>query len=309
MLPDDPAARAELALRAGLGAGGTANDLDRLIAMARVVVLEPGEALCEVGEAVDRVYQLEAGELHVQIADRELALAPTGMVGLVDLLQRRPHGCTVRAASASRLLEIPADDYLDLLEDSFQLTQQLIESWAIELVDDAMHGVLLAPLIEPGVLVQRRSSMDIELTAVDRIVLLGATAAFEGATMQALANLAASVRERRCVPDEVIIRTGDRREVLAILVRGTAVVELESGIPRRAADLLSHVHELADTARFDVIATAPALLLEIARDDLASCMEEHFELARSLLGYLAATRGKLNALAAAAGSTRPATWC
>lgn len=315
MPPEAPATgvHAELALRAGLGVEGSAAELDRLLAVARVVALEPGQLLCTAGAPLDCVWQLEDGELEIQIGNDTLRVASNGAVGLIDLLQRQAHSHSVRAISPARLLEIPADEYLELLEDSFDLTQRLIARWATELVEMVVaSGAADTVFAGDGSSLEtgHRFSMNLEIPTVERIILLGHVAAFRSATTQALANLAVAARERRFAASESITQPDTTRSTISVLVRGAVELELEGErVHRACTELLSHVHELTPRTQLGVLAASQVLVLEIDREDLVDCMEEHFDLAASLLGYLASIRGVLNARGAAAGTAEPCAWC
>jgi CRP-like cAMP-binding protein len=69
--------------------------------------------LLREGDAGDRAYLLESGELVADQGGREIGrVRPGGVVGEIALLHDAPRMATVRAVTVSRLLMIERDEFL-----------------------------------------------------------------------------------------------------------------------------------------------------------------------------------------------------
>jgi len=278
----------ELAVRAG-SLGLCAAQIGQLLGLAREVEFRPGDAMCVAGATTDHVYVLVDGE-----TDRGAAAGAT--LGVLDALTRRRCARTVTARTSIRALELHVDDYLGFLHDNIDVCQRMIDllatqlqAAALALPDPAAH-LGSAPAIPAPLL-------DGDLAIVDRVLLIRQVAAFQRAAVQALVSLAARAWVRRAAPGETIFAEGDPSEVVWMVARG-AVHLARAGSPlvlfRGAAELVTHLAELTVGPRtFTATAAAPSVLLGIHREDLLDRLEEHFELARSILAFLAEEQERL----------------
>jgi CRP-like cAMP-binding protein len=297
------AVEGEIALRAGT-AGVTAAQVGQLLAMAREVEFRPGEALCIAGAPTAHVYVVLEGEL-------DGAAGP--ILGLLDALMARRCTRTVSAATAVRALEVHVDDYLGFLEDDVELCQAMIADLAASL-----HRATLA-LPDPaaalrGVAEPPTAPLADEPTIVDRVLLLRRVPAFRRASVQALVELAARARTARLGAGEPLFAEGDRSEMVWMVARGRVHLSRRARAPadpawsragtglvvdRGPAELVSHLAELTVGPReFTAVAASAALVLGVHREDLLDRLDEDFELARSILAFLASERERIEALGA-----------
>ncbi len=284
----------ELALRAG-ASGATGAQIAQLAQMARVVAFATGEPLCAAGGASERLYLLMEGE--VELGPSRSSAGPGTLLGLLDaLLGRR---CT-RAATARtevRALEIHVDDYLAFLSDNIDLCQAMIADFA-----GALHRAVLAmpdaaALLAGGSGPPARMIRAGELAVIDRLQLLRRVPAFRRATVQALASLAAHAQVMPLAAGDELFAEGDPSDLVWIVARGRILLVRQEGtvrLHRGPGELVTHLAELAVGPRaFTATAATDSVLLRIHREDLLDRLEEHFELARSILGFLARERARL----------------
>ena len=147
----------------------------------------------------------------------------------------------------------------------------------------------------------RRSYAKLEMPLVERLIMMSHVPAFRGTSTQALANLAQSALEHRFEPGEVIARAGTATNLVSLLVEGTIELELPHGRARRTRrDFVAHLEELALGPRLTTaIAVTPAIVLQLERDDLIDRIEEHFDLATTLLAFVATEQDRVNDLISA----------
>jgi predicted MFS family arabinose efflux permease len=86
--------------------------LERVARGVEAVDVAAGETLFSAGDAGDRFYVVESGELVVELPTGEKVEGPGGFVGEIALLRDVPRTATVRARSDVHLLALPRGDFL-----------------------------------------------------------------------------------------------------------------------------------------------------------------------------------------------------
>jgi CRP-like cAMP-binding protein len=298
----------ELALRAGAGAA-TSAQIAQLAGLARVVAFASGEPLCTAGATTDRLYLVMEGEVELPSSGAPSWHATPGtLLGVLDALMDRRCARTAIARTDVRALEIHVDDYLAFLSDNVDLCLAMIAELAA-----GLHRAMLG-LRDPTVLFDGAGGPPARLTkggglaVVDRLLLLQRVPAFRRATVQALASLAARAEVEPIEAGVDLFEEGDPSDTIWIVARGRVhLVRQELTVPlhRGPSQLVTHLAELALGPReFTAITTERSVLLRIHREDLLDRLDEHFELARSILGFLAGERARLNDLLAERGNLR-----
>jgi hypothetical protein len=89
--------------------------VERLARSATPVRLAAGEVLFSAGDAGDRFYVVESGELGVVLASGEKVEGPGAYVGEIALLRDVPRTATVRARTDATLLAIERDEFLSVV--------------------------------------------------------------------------------------------------------------------------------------------------------------------------------------------------
>ncbi|HKO89608.1 MAG TPA: cyclic nucleotide-binding domain-containing protein, partial [Polyangiaceae bacterium] len=246
---------------------------------------EAGTVLYEEGSASDQIYFIVRGKVSSSRQGGVVhEFGPGSVLGVIDMQQDRPHVRSAVALTDVEALVLSAEDRLELLEDSFEHTRGMIRMNAERLTDTGYApdergdpGPTLAPKPEP-------------LLLIERVFTLRDTPAFRKASIQALVSLAPSAEELRLAAGELLFELGEAKQVFYVVVAGS--VELEwPGLGRacfRAASLLGGGGAFADgLARQRARATTAAVVLRVREEDFYDVMEDHFELARSVLSYLA----------------------
>lgn len=273
----------ELFLRAMVGPNlPIARELARQL---RAFTLEPGEFLYRAGDMADEVYFIGRGRIGLaRPGGRERELGPGAVLGAFDVDHDRPRVRSARALSRVELLALSAEERLELLEDSFEHTRAVIARMATSLEELGRYG---GQPLDPA---HALAPKDEPLPLIERVFTLRDTPAFRRATIQALVSLAPAADELRLEAGEVLFEPGEARGVLFVVVAGCLELTLASGERERyaSASLLGGGPALCSALlRLSARALSPAVLLRIREEDLYDVMEDHFELARSIMRYLA----------------------
>jgi Cyclic nucleotide-binding domain len=179
---------------------------------------------------------------------------------------------------------LSSEDRLELLEDSFEQTRALIRMNAARL--DELRGFGREP-VDPSTALAPKPD---PLLLIERVFTLRDTAAFRKGSIQALVSLAPAADEVRVSAGEVLFEYGAARGVLFVVVAGCVELGRPDGSQERhgSASLLGGGAAFCDAlARQRATALTNAVLLRIRAEDFYDVMEDHFELARSVLSYLA----------------------
>ena len=261
-----------------------------LAELLRAVVFDAGEAIYREGDASDEMYFVRRGKVGLSRGGVVHEFGPGSVIGILDVEQDKPRGRTATALTDVELLALSSEERLELLEDSFEHTRSLIRMTATRLDESGRYGgaeldlaTTLAPKPEP-------------LLLIERVFTLRDTPAFRKASIQALVSLAPSADEVRLAAGELLFERGEARGVLFVVVAGCLELECSyaNGDHSRArhrygsASLLGGAPSFGDAlARQSARALTPAVVLRLREEDFYDVMEDHFDLARSALSYLA----------------------
>lgn len=302
----------ELDLRVGLGLFASETQLDHLLSISRQLEVPAGHLLFDRESSVDTLFQVISGEIEMRAPGlASWRVAQHGIAGFVDFMRGRAHARAAVVTTPARLLELDAAEYRDYLEDNFEVSHRFIAQLSTSITADLVANPELHELLASPATAEQRSFAELEIPVVERLVMLSRMTAFRGASMEGLAHLAQSAIETRYAPGEVIATADSRSSLVSLLVEGEVQLELPSGVRvmRRARDFVAHVEELATTPRLNiVIAAAPAIVLQIEREELLDQIEEHFDLALSIFAFIAAEQEKLNDYAATAEVALGTDW-
>ncbi len=302
----------ELDVRVGLGLFASEDQLGHLLAISRQVDVPAGHVLFERDTAVVSLFQVMSGEIEMRTPNRaNWRVAGAGTAGFVDFMLGRPHARGAVSLTAARLVELDAAQYRDYLEDNFEVCHRIVSQLSADIIADLVANPETHDLLTSSAAARPRSYAKLEIPIVDRLMMLSRMTAFRGASMQGLASLAQSAVEARFAPGEVIAAAGSSPTLVSLLVEGEVELELPTGrrFMRGARDFVAHAEELATTPRLiAVTAATPAIVLQIEREELLDRIEEHFDLAMSMLAFIAGEQEKLNDHAAAAGVPLSTDW-
>jgi CRP-like cAMP-binding protein len=107
-------------------------DLRRLAAIGREVLLQPGAVLFEQGEESDGLYIVAEGIIRIYLTagdgrEATISLLEEGeMIGEIALLDGLPRSAGAAALTGARLIFIPHKPFCDLLDASPRLSRQIM---------------------------------------------------------------------------------------------------------------------------------------------------------------------------------------
>lgn len=265
---------------------------------------EKGQFVYRQGTVSDRLFFLVRGKVVHSLAGATLReFGPRDILGAIDASLSRPHAFDAVAREDTVALELDHDDWLEFLEDNFEITRDAILRVHRGLPPTSPpRPDLTRPTahrrsrrrVEATETENRRASLGprLALSEVERLAVLRACPPLELAGLQAIARLSH-------FSEMWFLGEGDRRSLPP-----AALYVVESGRVRslaRNADGLGWTEEttpgnavaglgLLEAGRFDVEVEAleTSSLFRIPTERLFDVMEDHFSLARSLLAYLSA---------------------
>lgn len=267
--------------------------------LAKEATFARREILYRAGDRSDCFYALASGAVELAQGDvpPRVVEDPFGL-GLLDVLADRPRTITATAVTEVRAMRVRADDYLDLLEEHFELVLTTMGG-----ITRGMHEASLAlapdggfaPVPDPP-----EVALDLPpgpLGVVRKIGVFHESAVFRGANMQALVRLAGLAREARFQAGDIVFERGGAAGTFHVVARG--IVEARHEEPEITArfgraDLVGG-HGAFGEADDEYVATArtPAIVLSFREEDFFDVMEEHFELTRSVLAGIASEYERL----------------
>jgi CRP-like cAMP-binding protein len=296
-LETDDLGRRELDLRVGFGLFASELELGSLLSIARRVDVELGQVLFARGEPATTLFQVVAGEVELLAPDLPTwRVEERGAVGLIDFAIGRAHARRAVAAGPAQLLEVDTADYRDYLEDNYEVAYRILSQLSARLIADIITSPDATRFLVREDQPVRRTFADVEMSLVERLLILSRMPAFRGTSMQALANLAETAIERRFAAGEVIAAAGTASKAVSLLVEGTVELELPGGrVHRGGRDFVAHLEELAVGPRLTTAtAKTDSIVLQLERDDLIDRIEEHFDLAMTLFAFVAAEQERVN---------------
>jgi|GEM_PF-805420 len=284
----------------------------RLAAMLEPRDLPAETWLFRAGEPSGEFFFIVDGQVSMELEGHApWTFGSRSMVGMIDMNLRRPHRRGCRTTRATRVLVGKARVWTDMAEDDPLLGTTALAGMSTQLY--ALwreHGHLLPP--EPTV---RRVATERPLPLYEKVLALRDTGLFRRAGTQALASLAQVSEELEFAAGAEVFATGHAERTLYVVVQG--LVELSSPDveaklaapaplgqrehkPRRHVVRFGALHVLAPAAAmcgqlgvYSARALEPSLLLRIRDEDYYDQAEEHPDLIRAALAYLATERERL----------------
>jgi CRP-like cAMP-binding protein len=300
----------ELIVRARILADASPTQIAQLLAHERDVTFAPGQVLVTQGQAPRRFYLVVDGEVDVDgLPDRFGAGTP---IGVTDALLDRPYLRTARATGVVHAIAMDVRDYFDFLEENPDLALTLIGNLAGD-----VHGHLLALPVPERFLGLPHGPLvtDAADSLVERLPVVRHVRPFVRASIQAQVSLADDAQPRRLPAGDILFRAGAPADTVWMIASGTVAVDTVSASGERGpvrlvcgpGDLVEHHAALTSgPRRASAAALTDTLLLGLPREALHDRMEEHFDLVRSILAYLASEQERiLQARALLRPSTRP----
>lgn len=265
--------------------------MDTLAARMTEYFVPRGTPLYQEGSASNSLYFIVEGTIQ-QGTTGYHRFVSGDVLGFVDAMIDRPHLKTAQVIEDAVVLRLKQDDWLEFLEDDFQ----------------TLRGLILASLRNVGVhpdelpedsaqLCRRLCAEQSKETSADFVRLLlvaRLSPLFRLAGIQAIAQVVRGARPIRLESGEEWTDM-PQSPGICLVTSGSVRVEFaeegcEAATTHRyeTGQLVASIHGLVE--RFDacrVKAEVPAELLHLNTETFFNIMEDHFELARSVLSYLA----------------------
>ena len=196
------------------------------------VRLRAGEVLYRQGGLPSDLFFIVEGEVRLEAPGLpQWTMAERSLIGALDVQLDRPRSRTVTATRDTRLLRVPAGDWLDLLEDSAEMARTGIENLARGLHRARLElDALGLPESVPQPTRERAAAFGL----VDRIVVLRGVPLLATADWQSLTSLAQLAGRADLEPGETIGAGGMPSDALFVVVVGS-VLASRPGIDRRVA--------------------------------------------------------------------------
>lgn len=203
---------------------------------------------------------------------------PRAVFGALEVMAGRPLKAPAIATLPTRVLQLAPADFANVLEDNFGMLSNVRRKLARELMAAG-----------PRASIRQRLPYTVRsetLGLVDRLVLLRHQVTFATGRIQALAALAQTTRDVRFHPGDSITRAGAPATASYVIVEGT--VRTPDGRTLGPNDALGVVESLAEsTYMITTDAVTPVRVLECPSSSLFDVIEDHTDLALSLVARLA----------------------
>jgi CRP-like cAMP-binding protein len=273
------------------------------------VYFEAGETIYARGTEADAIYFIVDGEVTLETPDDEpWHFTRGGVVGVLDVNLERPRARTAIAATHVHTMKLLAEDWLEILEDNFEYAVRARRAVATDL-----HKVVVG--LAPGGGFEELPEHDgvdavPDMNPVARLVVLRSVGAFRGASVQALASVAAVTDVVDLQAGEVLFERGQAEPSIYVVASG--IVDIERGeepVVRAAfgpSDLVGGSSSFAGAlSQYTARARTTATVLTIRFTDLDDVAEDHFDLTRSISKRLATERERLMLVRSRARASAP----
>jgi CRP-like cAMP-binding protein len=216
---------------------------------------------------------------------------------MVDALVERPASRSCRARGELRVVKVRADAWLELLEDSFELSRTLIEHLvdAVAMLEERAWASGSSSLVE---LVAPAPRSDEPLDVVDRLALLLRVVPLRDTGVQPVSDLAVASQELTFRKGEHLFEPGSAPDRVMLLVEGS--VDAFRRAPdvscrRSGGQLVCGLAAFGPRrAHWSAVARTPVRALAFGVEDWFDLMEENFDMVRRTLAALALERERLS---------------
>ena len=213
------------------------------------------------------------------------------LVGMVDMMAWRPHRRACRTTRPTRLLRGRSTTWLDLLDDDPVMGEGAIYNFA-----QRLHTLLeeLGHLLPPDPIASQ-AALSSPLALYEKALVLRDTPLLARASTQAIASLAQVAEELTLRPGEELFASGVAERSLYALASG--VVALRFGERMARVGPLQFLAPAAALAgrlvAYEARAESAAIVLQIREEDYYDQSDEHPDLARAAMAYMATEIEKL----------------
>jgi CRP-like cAMP-binding protein len=235
---------------------------------------DPGETLFDRGAYADRIYILAEGAVYID-GDAGLSRAGAGeVVGGAEVLERVARLGTAVAVTPVRAWALRREDLFDVLEDHFDLAQDILRSHASLLAQPRHRDRLMSMMCTREPYQDDASGHAL----VHTVSYLHGQPLLGEQSVEELTRLVLESREQRATAGEVLFHAGQAPETLWLLLRGRvsgAATPWEPGF----LDALA-AQPYGETC----VVSEPTLLLRVPVEAFFDLLEDHFDMLLGLLG-------------------------
>lgn len=279
-----------------------------LAALMREIFFPAGSLLFRAGEPSEWIYFLVRGEVQLLSNPPDETQATVfgrrDVVGVLDAIQEKPRIRTAKAVTDVVALAITIDDWLDFLEDNFDIMRRTLIDVAQRLLSLTLQTGWIPPASPEQTdrasrLEERASDVGVQRVTplVERLILLRDVPMFRRAVVQALAILAKAAEEKHLASGDVLFRQGEPSPGFFVVLRGRVAISRQnpalSAAFGRGTVVGGYTALGAVTQELTATAVTPATVLFVRTEDYFDLMEDHFELARSVASEMAAQQQRL----------------
>lgn len=271
--------------------------IDRLTNLLEEEEVPIGDALFSCGESPEFFYFMREGRVRMtREGGPAWILHGRQVFGMDDAILDRCRTRTATALDHLKLMKVRADDWLELLDDSFELARASVIQLAQSVASHEQKLWANAHIRLPGVV----RSPDVRakpLTVIERLAVLMDTPLLRGSGVQPLSDLAVESREVFFGPGERILARQVPRKTIFILLEGE--VEASRHNPEivwqsARGEIVCGAAAFGEPAlAWEAIASKATRALAFRIEDWFDLMEEHFDMVRSALGGLELQRHQI----------------
>jgi CRP-like cAMP-binding protein len=277
--------------------------VNRFALLARDMYFSEGEVLFHRGDPSSDLYFLVEGEVSLdEPGEKPWRLGRSALLGIIDAQVDRPHVRTATALEEVHALTLTTEAWFDLVEDHFDLSRALLVRNARRLFELALEAGPEAFSPEAPALGGSRAPPARPLNPFERLLALRLSPPFLRAGMQSLIRLARASETRALSAGEALFGPGDDSRSLFLMASGRVQARLDDpGIAWgfAAGELVGGFAAFARGERlFHAAAESASVVVEIGFEELDDVMEDHFDLLRSLQGFLALERERIQRMGA-----------
>ncbi len=283
----------ELFLSAIGGSSGTVEPwvAERLTAILEQEDVRAGERIFTAGDPPDHLFLVRQGRLELLRDGQhgEIVVAPCAL-GMSDALAERPRSHTARALVPLQLVRVRVDAWLELLEDSFELTRMAVLRLArgVAALEEKRlaSGGESAPVRWIGL-----DSTDAKLDVIERLAVLMQAVPLRGSGAQPISDLASLCEEVSLDAGKGLFEQDTEGDRVFVLVDGRVEATRESphavwrGGPGQVVCGMAAFAGSARNWRAQAVTRVRALVFRV--DDWFDILEENFEMVRTTLATLA----------------------
>lgn len=286
MTPEEARLERELFVRAMMptmhGAGAA-----RIAAVLEAREVPEGTLLFRQGEPPEEFFFVVQGQVVLEAEGvPDWTFGDRSLVGMVDMTAWRPHRCNCRTTRPTRLLVGRSSAWRDIMDDDPLMGEDAIYFFALRLHTSWLElGHLLPP--EP---IAPDGGVGSPLAIHQRALVLRDTGLLERASTQAIASLAQVAEELAFPAGALLFAQGEAERALYAVASGVVALSPPShrfvrvGPRRILAPAASLCGRLGD---FAAHAETPVLILRVREEDYYDQSDEHPDLTRAAMAYMA----------------------